>query len=42
MLLVDEDGNECVVAEAKLCGDDGYVITDDDLLACQSETSGEG
>jgi hypothetical protein len=39
--LVDEDGDECVVARVPLCADhDTWVIKDDDLLSCQSE-SGE-
>ena len=37
--LVDEDGDECVVREVDLCGDDAtWTISDEDLLACQVET----
>lgn len=41
--LVDEDQDECVVEEVELCGgDDEWVLTNDVLLACQSETAGLG
>lgn len=34
--LVDEDGDECIVAEVDICGsDDEWVITDEDLLECE-------
>lgn len=34
--VVDEDGDECVIEEVDLCGDDSYwKITDKDLLACE-------
>jgi hypothetical protein len=37
--LVDEDGDECVVAHVSLCAErNTWVIKDDDLLSCQSET----
>jgi len=37
--LVDEDGDECVVGGVTLCADDdAWVITDEDLLACQVAT----
>lgn len=37
--LVDEDGDECVVREVDLCGDDAtWSISDEDLLVCQVET----
>lgn len=37
--LVDEDGDECVVGGVALCADsDTWVITDEDLLACQIVT----
>jgi hypothetical protein len=37
--LVDEDGDECVVREVDLCGDDAtWSISDEDLLECQVET----
>jgi hypothetical protein len=37
--IVDEDGDECIVAAVALCaGKDAWVIDDSDLLACQAET----
>lgn len=37
--IVDEDGDSCVVGGVTLCGDDdAWVITDEDLLACQVVT----
>lgn len=37
--LIDEDGDECVVRDVALCADsDTWVITDEDLLACQVAT----
>jgi hypothetical protein len=37
--LVDEDGDECVVGGVALCGAGAtWVITDEDLLACQIAT----
>ena len=40
--LVDEDGDECVVARVPLCADhDTWVIKDDDLLKCQAESDDE-
>lgn len=37
--LVDEDGDACVVRDVGLCAAKGkWVITDEDLLACQAET----
>ncbi len=37
--LVDEDGDVCIVGGVKLCGSDSaWTVSDDDLLACQSET----
>lgn len=36
ILLVDEDGDECVLEEVGLCGDsEEWVIRNKDLLACQ-------
>lgn len=36
VLLVDEDGDECVLEGVGLCGDsEAWVITSKDLLACQ-------
>lgn len=41
VMLVDEDGDECVVSEVDICGDNqGWIINNDDLLECQAE-SGE-
>lgn len=37
--LVDEDGDECEVAEVDICGDGGWSIESEDLLACQGETA---
>lgn len=40
--LVDEDGDECVVGAVPLCADnDQWVISDDDLLACQAASDEE-
>lgn len=37
--LVDEDGDECVLGGVALCADsDTWVVTDEDLLACQVAT----
>lgn len=34
--LMDEDGDECVVAEVDICGsDDEWTISDEDLLECE-------
>ena len=34
--VVDEDGDECVIEEVDLCGDESYwKITDKDLLECE-------
>ncbi len=42
VMLVDEDGDECVVSEVDICnGKEGWIITNDDLLDCQAETEGE-
>lgn len=36
LLLIDEDGDECVIEDVDLCGDsEEWVIRDKDLLACQ-------
>ncbi len=35
--VVDEDGDECVIEDEKLCGEDAYwKITDKELLACEN------
>ena len=37
--IVDEDGDECIVADVDLCNDRSmWKITNKDLLACQSES----
>jgi hypothetical protein len=42
VMLVDEDGDECVVSEVDICGDNqGWVISNDDLLECEAESEGE-
>ena len=42
VMLVDEDGDECVVPEVDVCsGQEGWIITNDDLLDCQAESEGE-
>lgn len=34
--VVDEDGDECVIEEVDLCGDDSYwKITNKELLSCE-------
>jgi hypothetical protein len=33
--LVDEDGEECVVPEVSICGEEQAVVTNDDLLDCE-------
>lgn len=41
VMLVDEDEDQCIVPGVDICGDSqGWVISNDDLLACQEE-SGE-
>ena len=36
LLLVDEDGDECLLEDVDLCGDsEEWVITSKDLLACE-------
>ena len=40
--IVDEDSDECIIGAVDLCeGDDTWVITTSDLLACQAATRGE-
>jgi hypothetical protein len=35
--VVDEDGDECVIEEVNLCGDESYwKITDKELLSCEN------
>ena len=42
VMLVDEDGDECVVPEVDICsGQAGWVISNDDLLECEAESAGE-
>ena len=41
--LVDEDGDECVVADVDICGGNGnWNITDEDLLDCEGYGGDEG
>jgi hypothetical protein len=36
VMLVDEDGDECVVTAVDVCGQDqGWIINNDDLLSCE-------
>jgi hypothetical protein len=42
VMLVDEDGDECVVSEVDICsGQEGWVINNDDLLECQAGSEDE-
>lgn len=42
VMLVDEDGDECVVPEVDICsGQSGWIISNDDLLECEAESDGE-
>lgn len=37
--VVDEDGDECVIEEVSLCGDESHwKITDKELLGCQANS----
>lgn len=36
VLVIDEDGDECIINNVSISGSDRWVITDDDLLACQA------
>jgi hypothetical protein len=39
VMLVDEDGDQCVVSGVALCAErDAWVIRNSDLLACQAES----
>jgi hypothetical protein len=41
--LVDEDGDECVVAAVDICASkEGWVIDNEDLLACEAESGDDG
>ncbi len=41
--LVDEDGDECIVHAIDICAEDsGWVIDDQDLLACEGWTAVAG
>jgi hypothetical protein len=40
--LVDEDGDECVVAGVDICASkEGWVINNDELLACEGQSDGD-
>ncbi|HBL31528.1 MAG TPA: hypothetical protein DD490_32295 [Acidobacteria bacterium] len=42
VMLVDEDGDECVIGGVDICANDqGWVINNDDLLECQAASEGE-
>lgn len=34
--VVDEDGDECIIADVSISANDKWVIEDDDLLSCQA------
>ncbi|MBP6020421.1 MAG: hypothetical protein KA735_13095 [Burkholderiaceae bacterium] len=36
VMIVDEDGDKCVLEDVAISSSDRWVITDDDLLACQA------
>lgn len=36
VLLIDEDGDKCVLMGVQIDGNDRWEITDDDLLGCQA------
>lgn len=38
VMLVDEDGDQCIVVSLPILGDDRWDITDKDLLHCQANT----
>jgi len=39
VMLVDEDADECIVPGVDICGgNQGWVISNDDLLDCQADT----
>lgn len=41
--LVDEDGDECILNNINICGEDaGWTIDNNDLLTCQAWTSSTG
>ena len=42
ILLIDEDGDECVVEEVDLCANEAtWHVTNDELLGCQADTEDE-
>ncbi len=36
VMIVDEDGDECVLEDIAISSSDRWAITDEDLLACQA------
>lgn len=38
VMIVDEDGDKCVIEDVAISGTDRWVITDKDLLACQASS----
>ena len=38
VMIVDEDGDKCVIEDVAISGTDRWVITDKDLLACQANS----
>lgn len=40
--VVDEDGDVCILTEVELCAHDaGWLLTNDELLACEANTEEE-
>lgn len=37
-MIVDEDGDKCVLEDVAISGTDRWAITDKDLLACQASS----
>lgn len=36
VMIVDEDGDKCVLEDVAISGSDRWVINDEDLLGCQA------
>jgi hypothetical protein len=36
VMIVDEDGDKCVLEDVTISGSERWIITDKDLLACQA------
>jgi len=42
VMVVDEDGDECVIEQVELCAHEAtWSLTNDELLSCEDETSDE-